>query len=298
MSPEHIESVSDNTINVDHRTDFYGLGAILYDFITKGSTELPTDATPFRKYGVLPGLRDDFLYSPPTTPYKKILRRYQQVLKKLTAPDPNNRFQTTVEVVKALAEMLADVKLKETNQEGELTSIIKMEKKPLAIDYTRFQLMAREMPQPAWAKVVGLEVGEATLIPLFSYNHLLGIKGKSPREYDFVPQSFPRKMPNALTLGRHSKNNIIQLTCQDPSRLSRQHASLIKSEEGYFIMDNASTNGTFINGARLLKEQTYPVKHSDLVSFGTKEGVKHLCARTFVKWDDKDLYEKVRAVKS
>jgi hypothetical protein len=62
-----------------------------------------------------------------------------------------------------------------------------------------------------------------------------------------------------LTLGRDSANDIII----DHPLASRRHARLERDENGYFIRDLDSTNGTYVNGDRI--EGTRPLRNQDKV---------------------------------
>lgn len=50
--------------------------------------------------------------------------------------------------------------------------------------------------------------------------------------------------------------------------VSRRHARIHLTRAGTFIEDLASTNGTFINGQRLLPSQLYPLEHGDMLHLG------------------------------
>ena len=50
-----------------------------------------------------------------------------------------------------------------------------------------------------------------------------------------------------LTIGRHPSNDV---TLRD-SWVSRQHATLEVTEDGVYIADHGSANGTFVNGKRV-----------------------------------------------
>ena len=70
-----------------------------------------------------------------------------------------------------------------------------------------------------------------------------------------------------LTLGRHPSNNV---TLRD-SWVSRRHATLEVTEEGVYITDHGSANGTFVNGKRVADRLL--VLNSDELKIGRFEFV-------------------------
>ena len=64
--------------------------------------------------------------------------------------------------------------------------------------------------------------------------------GSGPRDEAFA-------LKDVTVLGRASPSQII---LPDPS-VSREHACIVSTDEGCFIEDLKSTNGTFVNGTRL-----------------------------------------------
>jgi Inner membrane component of T3SS, cytoplasmic domain len=58
-----------------------------------------------------------------------------------------------------------------------------------------------------------------------------------------------------MILGRSAKD--AQIVVRDGS-VSRQHAMLERGEEGWFIVDMASTNGVLLNGARVARARVRP----------------------------------------
>jgi hypothetical protein len=60
-------------------------------------------------------------------------------------------------------------------------------------------------------------------------------------------------------LGRHSSNDIVF----DDLRISRTHAQIRKSQDGYRIFDVSSTGGTFVNGERIT---SHLLRSGDVIS--------------------------------
>ena len=70
-----------------------------------------------------------------------------------------------------------------------------------------------------------------------------------------------------VSVGRNDQRDIC---IKDPS-LSSYHCDFIHTEEGYFICDRGSTNGTRLNNVSLNPEEMYPLKNSDLLQLGSLE---------------------------
>jgi len=75
-------------------------------------------------------------------------------------------------------------------------------------------------------------------------------------------------------LGRRDEEHNIQPNIDltpDGARkrgVSRRHARIHLKQEGVFIEDLGSTNGTFINGQRLFPAKLYPLDHGDMLHLG------------------------------
>jgi len=86
----------------------------------------------------------------------------------------------------------------------------------------------------------------------------LGLKNRSDETVLEVPEG-------NHSIGREDKNPLIV----DDTSVSRQHASLRVSEEGFFVEDLGSTNGTKLHGS-LVQERTQ-VHIGDVIFFGNVE---------------------------
>ena len=71
-----------------------------------------------------------------------------------------------------------------------------------------------------------------------------------------------------FSVGR--EKNSVDYVLEDRS-ISKKHATFKTLGEEYFIIDNSSSNGTYLNGKRLQAEQEYKIKNGDIVSFAKQE---------------------------
>jgi pSer/pThr/pTyr-binding forkhead associated (FHA) protein len=87
----------------------------------------------------------------------------------------------------------------------------------------------------------------------------------SPAHQEPFALQFPRIAGDRFTIGRDAS---CDLAIADMS-VSRQHAQLERTPDGWLLSDLESTNGTRVNGWRVRGQ--VPVKVGDLVSFGNLE---------------------------
>lgn len=62
--------------------------------------------------------------------------------------------------------------------------------------------------------------------------------------------------------------DLTEFNAQDAG-VSRRHAVILARKKFLTLRDMSSTNGTFLNGLRLMPDQDMPLEHGDLVSFGS-----------------------------
>jgi pSer/pThr/pTyr-binding forkhead associated (FHA) protein len=67
-----------------------------------------------------------------------------------------------------------------------------------------------------------------------------------------------------ITIGRDSSNDIVV----DNKLASRHHAMIQKIRDAYFIKDEGSTNGTFVNDIRIPIEKYIKLNSGDKVTIG------------------------------
>ena len=70
---------------------------------------------------------------------------------------------------------------------------------------------------------------------------------------------------DSMSVGRNDQRDIC---IKDPS-LSSYHCDFIHTEEGYFVCDRDSTNGTRLNNVPVEADMMMPLKNSDLLQLGS-----------------------------
>ncbi len=69
---------------------------------------------------------------------------------------------------------------------------------------------------------------------------------------------------DVYTIGRVDRNDIVLVDYT----ISKSHARIFLREEGYYLVDNKSKNGTSLNGTALIPYREYAIKEKDIVIFG------------------------------
>ncbi len=79
-------------------------------------------------------------------------------------------------------------------------------------------------------------------------------------------KAFPLDPEQPLSIGRHT-DNALRLTCES---VSSHHAVLTRREDGWYVQDLGSSNGTRVNGAPI--EEAH-LLDGDRVGFGKIQGI-------------------------
>lgn len=68
-----------------------------------------------------------------------------------------------------------------------------------------------------------------------------------------------------ITIGREQDNNIVI----ENKLASRHHCLIQKIRDAYFLKDENSTNGTFLNGRRIPSDKYVKLNHGDKITVGS-----------------------------
>jgi serine/threonine protein kinase len=130
--------------------------------------------------------------------------------------------------------------------------------KALAKEPDRRFEKAREFAQ-ALAAATGLSMsgGEASQTERLRREIVLRLVASDGREFPVYR--------GEVTVGRDIGNDIILPVRQ----VSRQHLSIHCEAQGCSVVDQGSTNGTFINGVRIPPKTRWPLRPEDVVKIGT-----------------------------
>lgn len=83
---------------------------------------------------------------------------------------------------------------------------------------------------------------------------------------------FPKSInlrTNVTSFGR-SKTQCDICFNSEPKVVSRLHSSIVKKDNDWYIRDENSMNGTFVNEKRIERHELYKLKENDIISFGPK----------------------------
>lgn len=88
-----------------------------------------------------------------------------------------------------------------------------------------------------------------------------------------------------ITIGTHTQNTLQVMSAQ----VSRRHCRIVHDERGYCLVDQGSSNGTFLRGERVQPGYAYPLKNGEAFSIPGHE--------IAVKWQEGDTAPKLASVK-
>jgi len=248
---------------VDGRTDIYALGVVLFQCVTG---RLPFVA----ESPVAVALKHQ--QEPPPRPSSLVLgvpAAVDAIILKALAKDPRGRFQRAKEMADQLSATAAEVRSPRRNAaptspiqpgsaQGALVPVPHVETAAVVCG----RCGARNLPQNHYCTSCGFELLASSVPvdgPLVGQSNgqkcRLTLRNGVLSGTAFVLQK-------TTTIGRMHGNDIV---IPDPT-ISRHHARLMLRGSNWYVEDNKSRNGTYINGSRVTSESL--LHHGDQLRFG------------------------------
>lgn len=117
------------------------------------------------------------------------------------------------------------------------------------------------------------KVSERSKEPLYSEEKttFLGANDKNPILKNLSTGDVYEVTSNPFTIGKSQTCNLVIAD----KVVSRHHAEVVQYGDKYFIKDLSSTNGTFINGNKLMADTDVELKDGQEIIFANKKFVYH-----------------------
>lgn len=117
------------------------------------------------------------------------------------------------------------------------------------------------------------KVPERPKEPLYSEEKttFLGVNDKNPILKNLSTGDVYEVTSNPFTIGKSQTCNLVIAD----KVVSRRHAEVVQYGDKYFIKDLSSTNGTFINGNKLMADTDVELKDGQEIIFANKKFIYH-----------------------
>lgn len=107
-------------------------------------------------------------------------------------------------------------------------------------------------------------MADETIITTSPVGHRLDKITESDRVSYLLFNNSKVNLVDIITIGRSSDSNIVI----DNKLTSRRHAIIQKIKDDYFLKDEGSTNGTFLNGKKVPDGRYFKLNKQDKVTIG------------------------------
>ena len=256
MSPEQCRGE-----DVDKRSDIYSFGAVLYETLT-GRPPFTGEST----FNVLMHHVND--PPPPPSSFANIPDGLESAILRCLEKDREQRYQTMAEVAAALKPWVAG------GTPADLAGLIRVtqqevQRKEQRLNAATMVFAEEPGPVPA-ASVVGSAPGFIPAPPAYetppAHAPSLPAAGAGPRLELFLPDGGTQMYPlidGETRIGRAPDSDI---ALHDQDGVSRYHAMIRRSPEGFTLVDMNTRNGSYVNGIRVLEPT--PLADLDEVQIG------------------------------
>lgn len=265
-TPQYMSPEQGTGLNVDPSSDIYSLGIVLFHCLT--------GRVPFNADNPL-AITVKHLNEPLPVPFLRhagVPSQVEEVIVKMTAKVPADRYQTTTECVGALmrAAVAARIPLPGTWLPPDLPKLPDPPKpsvlpKPQPVTVSCFRCQAQNPSDRLFCTSCGYELADRKA----AADRVVGPNGR-PILARFLLQNGPmagrvfRFHQDMTTIGRINGNDLII----SEKTVSRRHARLWFDQGRWFIADMQSVNGTFVNNMRLPPNQPVALNDNDVLNFG------------------------------
>jgi len=249
MAPEQFQSKS-----ISHKTDIYALGITVFELMSGGI--LPFKGTSTDSIGSTISEKIAWEHiNLPIPPLKSlnfnIPEEISNVLEKALAKNPEYRYNSAFEFYNAYETAKETIKNVSADAEKDNSNSART----MLVNHLSERFPNQDQPVPEKNNIPNFQ---AENLPGRGRKRLIGLEGEWRNKVILLAHS-------RLTFGRNSQ---MQVRFNDP-RVSRLHATIIKTKKGIFIKDEGSSLGTYVNNRRI--KGHVRLRHNDKIRIGQNQ---------------------------
>ncbi len=115
-----------------------------------------------------------------------------------------------------------------------------------------------------WTSVYTISMNDETIITSSAVGKRLDSFSESDKVSYLVFNNNKVRLISKIRIGRANDNDIVV----DNKLASRYHAIIQKIKDAYYLKDEGSTNGTFLNGKKIPEAKYFKLQAGDKITIG------------------------------